>query len=167
MKSILVSRQTCSKISERLGCQEFMLLGKGLSTFENVPASVTAAVFESLIAGVYLDGGLEQARNLIEGFMEDEIELIVRQEQGRNFKSQLQHLSQKNFAETPVYRLLDQKGPDHSKCFQVAAVIGEQVYVAAWGSTKKEAEQHAAAAAYQALEASPEVDPDADAVSNA
>lgn len=144
IKSILVSRRTCAKISENLGCQEFMLLGKGLSTFSTVPTSVTAAVFESLIAGVYLDGGLEPARAMIERFMEEEIELTVQQRQGRNFKSLLQHLAQKTFGETPVYRLLDQKGPDHSKCFYVSAVIGEQSFTPAWGSTKKDAEQRAA-----------------------
>jgi len=144
IKSILVSRRTCAKISEKLGCQDFMLLGKGLSTFNSVPPSVTAAVFESLIAGVYLDGGLVPARAMIERFMEEEIELTVQQRQGRNFKSQLQHLAQKTFGETPVYRLIDQKGPDHSKCFLVAAVIGETNYTSAWGPTKKEAEQRAA-----------------------
>jgi len=144
IKSILVSRRTCAKISEKLGCHEFMLLGKGLSTFNSVPPSVTAAVFESLIAGVYLDGGLEPARTMIERFMEEEIELTVQQRQGRNYKSQLQHLAQKTFGETPVYRLLDQKGPDHSKCFYVSAVIGDQDYLPAWGSTKKDAEQRAA-----------------------
>jgi ribonuclease-3 len=144
IKSILVSRRTCAKISEKLGCQEFMLLGKGLSTFNSIPPSVTAAVFESLIAGVYLDGGIEPARILIERFMEEEIELTVQHRQGRNFKSLLQHLSQKTYGETPVYRLLDQKGPDHSKCFHVSAVIGDQAFPPAWGSTKKEAEQHAA-----------------------
>ncbi len=144
IKSILVSRRTCAKISEKLGCHEFMLLGKGLSVYNSIPPSVLAAVFESLIAGVYLDGGLEPVRGMIERFMEEEIQLTVQQRQGRNYKSQLQHLAQKNFGETPVYRLVDQKGPDHSKCFNVTAVIGTETYAPAWGPTKKEAEQRAA-----------------------
>src|SRR3712207_8187090 len=50
----------------------------------------------------------------------------------------------RTFGETPVYRILDEKGPDHSKCFKVAAIIGAQTYPAAWGPNKKEAEQRAA-----------------------
>jgi ribonuclease III len=58
-------------------------------------------------------------------------------------------------------------GPEHDKEFTARAVLGGVDYGEGTGRTKKEAEQHAAAAAYQALEASPAVDPDADAVSNA
>ena len=45
---------------------------------------------------------------------------------------------------TPTYPLLDEKGPDHSKCFQVAAQVGSKRYAPAWGRNKKEAEQRAA-----------------------
>ena len=144
IKSILVSRTTCAKVSHALGCHLFLQLGKGLSANDTVPMSVTAAVFESLIAGVYLDGGLEAARSLIERVMEPELELTMQLEHGRNFKSLLQQHSQKSFGATPIYKLLDEKGPDHLKCFKVAAVIGNQCYQAAWGPNKKEAEQRAA-----------------------
>jgi ribonuclease-3 len=152
IKSILVSRTTCAKISETLGCETFLLLGKGLSTHEKIPASVIAAVFESLIAGVYLDGGLEAARTLIERLMEPELELTVQLEHGRNFKSLLQQHAQKISGTTPIYRLLDEKGPDHSKCFKVAAIIGLEAYPAAWGPNKKEAEQRAAHNALHVLQ---------------
>jgi len=144
IKSILVSRTTCAKVSMELGFDRYLLLGKGLSTHDRVPMSVTAAVFESLIAGVYLDGGLEAARTLIERIMEPELEQTIQLEHGRNFKSLLQQHAQKSFGTTPVYKLLDEKGPDHSKCFKVAAVIGSHAYPAAWGPNKKEAEQRAA-----------------------
>ena len=49
-----------------------------------------------------------------------------------------------NYGETPQYELLDEKGPDHSKCFKIAAVIGKYRHAAAWGRNKKEAEQKAA-----------------------
>src|SRR5262245_26924508 len=62
IKSIVVSRTTCAKISEALSLPKFLLLGKGLSIHENVPMSVAAAVFESLVAGIYLDGGLAPAQ---------------------------------------------------------------------------------------------------------
>ncbi|MFO1022214.1 MAG: ribonuclease III [Planctomycetales bacterium] len=152
IKSILVSRQTCARISLAMGCHEFLLVGKGLSTNESVPSSVVAAVLESLIAGVYMDGGLEAARRLIEEVMTTELELTIQHEQGKNYKSQLQQVAQRQFGETPLYRLLDEKGPDHSKCFKIAAMIGSLSYPAAWGPTKKEAEQRAAQNALSELQ---------------
>jgi ribonuclease III len=144
MKSALVSRHTCAVISERLGLEQFLLLGKGLTTHRRLPRSIVAAALESLVAGVYLDGGLEAARRFVAGFMEPEIEQIGDLEQGRNFKSVLQQMAQKSYGETPVYQVLDEKGPDHSKCFKVSAVIGSHAYPAAWGPSKKSAEQRAA-----------------------
>ena len=144
MKSALVSRHTCAAISERLGLEAFLFLGKGLTTHRRLPGSILAAALESLIAGVYLDGGLEAARRFIAGFMEPEVEKLGALDEGRNFKSLLQQMAQKSFGETPVYRVLDEKGPDHSKCFKIAAVIGSRAFPAAWGPSKKSAEQRAA-----------------------
>ena len=155
IKSIVVSRTTCAKISETLSLPKFLVLGKGLSINETVPMSVAAAVFESLTAGVYLDGGLESARRLIERLLGPEIELAGGVEHGRNYKSLLQQYAQKMFGATPVYRLLDEKGPDHSKCFKVAALIGQQTYLPAWGANKKAAEQQAAQNALYELEGKP------------
>ena len=155
IKSIVVSRTTCAKISETLSLPRFLVLGKGLSINETVPMSVAAAVFESLTAGVYLDGGLDPVRRMIERLMGPEIELAGGVEHGRNYKSLLQQYAQKMFGATPVYRLLDEKGPDHSKCFKVAALIGQQTYHPAWGANKKAAEQRAAQNALYELEGKP------------
>src|SRR5262249_36135650 len=155
IKSIVVSRTTCARISETLGLPGFLLLGKGLSVNEAVPMSVAAAVFESLIAGVYLDGGLPAARQLVERMMAPQIELAGGGDPGRNHKSPLHQYGQKMFGETPVSRLLDEKGPDHSKCFKVAALIGQQTYHPAWGANKKAAEQRAAQNALYELEGKP------------
>ncbi len=155
IKSIVVSRSTCAKISETLGLPKSLLLGKGLSVNDTVPMSVAAAVFESLVAGVYLDGGLEAVRQVIMRVMGPEIELAGGVEHGRNYKSLLQQYSQKMFGETPIYRLLDEKGPDHSKCFKVSAVIGQQAYHPAWGANKKAAEQRAAQNGLYELEGKP------------
>ena len=72
------------------------------------------------------------------------IDEVVECAHGGNFKSLLQQEAQREFNATPQYHLLDEKGPDHSKCFKIAAVIGRDRYAAAWGRNKKEAEQKAA-----------------------
>lgn len=152
IKSIVVSRNTCAKVSEALNLQQFLALGKGLSVHDSVPLSVAAAVIESLVAGVYLDGGMEAASALVQRVLGPEIELASGVEHGKNYKSLLQQFSQKMFGATPIYNLLDEKGPDHSKCFKVSAMIGSQAYSPAWGPNKKAAEQHAAQNALFELE---------------
>ena len=148
IKSILVSRSTCAVFSRRLGLDRLLIVGKGLGSHDRIPTSILGAVFEALVAGVYLDGGLEAARTMIERLVEEELDRAAARDRGVNFKSLLQHFAQKRFGDTPLYRLLDEQGPDHSKCFHIAAVIGETVFPAAWGASKKEAEQ---AAAHNAL----------------
>lgn len=144
LKSVVVSRQTCAKISEALGMQEFLVLGKGMTTAPTVPPSLLADVFESLVAAIYLDGGDAASREFIVRYMGPEIELAAAGELGGNYKSLLQQLSQRENGLTPTYMLLDEKGPDHSKCFKVAAQVGRTRYHPAWGPNKKEAEQRAA-----------------------
>ena len=72
-----------------------------------------------------------------------------------NFKSVLQHLAQRQYNTTPTYQLLDEKGPDHSKCFKISARIGRDRYQPAWGRNKKEAEQRAARNALSELNGEP------------
>ncbi|HTM55655.1 MAG TPA: ribonuclease III [Pirellulales bacterium] len=144
IKSVVVSRQTCAKISEALGLQEFLILGKGMSSHPSVPPSLLADVFESLAAAIYLDGGDPAAREFIQRFIGPEIELAATGELGGNYKSLLQQLAQRENGSTPTYQLLDEKGPDHSKCFKISAQIGRSQFQPAWGRNKKEAEQRAA-----------------------
>jgi ribonuclease-3 len=144
IKSVVVSRQTCTKISQNLGMQEFLILGKGMTTHPTIPPSLLADVFESLVAAIYLDGSHEAVKKFIIEFVEPEIELVVGGESGYNYKSLLQQLAQRDHGITPTYQLLDEKGPDHSKCFKIAAQIGASQYQPAWGRNKKEAEQRAA-----------------------
>lgn len=144
IKSVVVSRQTCAKISRRLGMQDLMFLGKGMSTHPSIPPSLLSNVFESLTAAIYIDGGIEAAREFIERFMGPEIKPAAEGQNGENFKSQLQQLAQRQFSTTPTYLLLDEKGPSHSKCFKIAAQVGSRRFQPAWGRNKKEAEQRAA-----------------------
>ena len=124
--------------------QEFLILGKGMTTFPSVPPSLLADVLESLVAAMYLDGGNEAVRVFLHRHMAPEIELAAGGEMGSNYKSMLQQLAQREHGTTPTYQLLDEKGPDHSKCFKIAAQVGSNRFEAAWGRNKKEAEQRAA-----------------------
>ena len=109
-------------------------------------------MFESLVAAVHLDGGNPAVQDFVRRHLAAEILDTVKSGSGDNYKSLLQQLAQREFNSTPTYRMLDQKGPDHNKCFQVAAQIGKRSFEPAWGPNKKEAEQRAAKNALEVLE---------------
>ena len=144
IKSVVVSRRTCAQISKQLKLDRFVIMGKGMSGNLNVPQSIFADLFESVIGAIFLDGGLEPAKEFILGQLGPEIDSVAENSHRGNYKSLLQQVAQREFGATPLYLLLDEKGPDHSKCFKVGAQIARQIYPAAWGRNKKEAEQKAA-----------------------
>src|SRR5215471_8748515 len=144
IKSVVVSRRTCARISRLLHLGDYLFLGKGMNVHTDVPASLQADVFESVVGAIFLDGGLEPAKIFILKCLAPEIEHVAEGAHGGNHKSLLQQVAQREFNATPQYHLLDEKGPDHSKCFKIAAVIGRHTYAGAWGRNKKEAEQRAA-----------------------
>ncbi len=157
IKSAVVSRRTCAQFSTELNLGEFLFLGRGMhvSNPQTVPHSMLADVYESLVAAIYLDGGLEAARTFILRQLGPEIEAAAESNASGNFKSLLQQVAQRTFNATPQYVLLDEKGPDHSKCFKIAAVIGRYTHAGAWGRTKKEAEQRAAMNALAQIQGEP------------
>ena len=144
IKSVVVSRETCSRISAQLRLVDFLIVGKGLSAGRPVPQSVLSDLFESLVAAIYLDGGIEAVRPLVERFVVPEIEQVASGAQGSNHKSLLQQVAQRDYGLTPTYEVVEESGPDHSKSFRVSAQIGGRSYPPAWGRNKKEAEQRAA-----------------------
>lgn len=155
IKSVVVSRKTCARLSEDLGLDEYLILGKGMGGGEHTPPSALADLFESLIGAIFVDGGMVAAARFIVRHMDPEIDAAVEGQNGVNYKSNLQQAAQRDVGETPTYLLLDEKGPDHSKCFKIAAQIGSTRYPPAWGRNKKEAEQRAALNAISQLAGSP------------
>ena len=144
IKSVVVSRETCAKASQELQLENCLFLGKGMTAQSTLPKSLLSDVFESLVAAIYLDGGFDAAREFIEVHLFPYIQPVADGDAGGNFKSELQHYAQRVFGRTPTYSMLDQQGPDHEKSFQISACIGDQSFAAAWGRSKKTAEQNAA-----------------------
>ena len=148
IKSRLVSRKTCAELANQLGLTDFIQVGKGMARTRAMGGSITAGTLEAIIAAIYLDGGLEAAADFILKMFGPLIDKADADEHQENFKSFLQQYVQRAFNLTPDYELLDEKGPDHNKCFETAVVIEERRFPSAWGMTKKDAEQKAA---YNAL----------------
>lgn len=155
IKSVVVSRAACGRLSRRLQLERFLLVGKGVAVQRRVPNSILAALLEALIGAVYLDGGFEAAREMVLRLVDGEIERAAESLTGVNYKSLLQQHAQRDLGKVPTYAVLDEQGPDHSKCFHVAAVIGSHRFPPAWGPSKKEAEQRAARNALAELDGEP------------
>jgi ribonuclease-3 len=151
IKSAVVSRRTCAEVSNETGLTDLLIIGKGISSREEMPSSLAAAVYESIVAAIYLDGGFDRVKEYVLRTMSPKIDSIASNTHQQNFKAVLQQHAQKILGAPPVYELLDEKGPDHSKCFEVCVVIESRRFSSAWGPNKKMAEQKAALLALEEL----------------
>jgi ribonuclease-3 len=148
MKSMLVSRGTCARVARRMGLPAFLKVGKGMVSNKALPMSLAAGLLEAVIAAIHIDGGFDAARDFILRNFRALVEQVNEEEAHGNYKSLLQQYAQEQFSAAPIYVLLDEKGPDHNKCFESEVVVDQQHFPSAWGANKKEAEQKAA---YNAL----------------
>jgi ribonuclease-3 len=155
IKSSVVSRRSCGKVACELGLDTCLIVGKGVMKSRSFPRSLVSDVFESVVAAIFLDGGLDMVRPRLRKWLAGEVSAAVEDQNSGNYKSTLQQYAQRECASTPVYKLISESGPDHRKRFQVAAVINNEQYHPAWGNNKKDAEQHAAANALAILHREP------------
>ncbi|MDX2200879.1 MAG: ribonuclease III [Phycisphaerae bacterium] len=151
IKSAVVSRASCARVGRRLALGDALSVGQGMYGHPELPASIIAGTFEAVVAAVFIDGGYDIATSFVLRVMAEELREAIESQHHSNFKSQLQQHAQREFNLTPRYELLDEKGPDHAKCFEVAVSLGDRRFSGAWGPNKKEAEQKAARRALQEM----------------
>lgn len=155
LRSRLVDASSCALFLQKLGLAESILLGRGERMSEgHAKASIKADVFEALIAAIYLDGGQQVVKSFLLCHFEEEIEKVIGSPP-RNYKAELQDYSQKKFQRGPVYKVVDETGPDHAKVFHVLVSVNENELGIGMGASKKEAEQRAAFAALSKLDIPP------------
>jgi ribonuclease-3 len=153
IKAALVSTTTLARQAERLMLGEHLLLGRGEEkTGGRRKQALLADGYEALLAAIYLDGGVEQAR----AFIVREFTPLVEEVRehglvGHDHKSALQEYLQSRDESLPEYRIAGTIGPDHRKLFQVEVVVRGEALASATGASKKEAEQEAARLALQRL----------------
>lgn len=144
VKSLTVSRDTCARIGRQIGLAEWLAVGKGMQVGDDAPSSLSAAALEAVIAAIYLDGGFPAAQKFLAPLIEPLIQQAADSGHQHNFKSYLQQHAQQTVGTTPQYRVLDEQGPDHAKCFKVCVDLAGRRFEACWGQSKKRAEQLAA-----------------------
>jgi ribonuclease III len=151
IKSLAVSRTICAKIAIEIGLDQLIIVGKGMKSQPKLPQSLAAAVLESVIAAIYLDGGMEHVRGFLEPLLDPLLDEAVSSGHQHNFKSVLQQHAQKEMGASPSYRILNEKGPDHAKAFHIAVELDGERYEPCWGKSKKAAEQLAALTALKSI----------------
>ena len=151
IKSLTVSRKICAQIAIETGLDKLILVGKGMLTQAELPSSLAAAVLESVIAALYIDGGMEVVRKFLEPLIDPMLEAAVESGHQHNFKSMLQQHAQKAFGVSPNYRVIEEEGPDHAKNFHIVVELNGERYEPCEGQSKKAAEQGAAEIALTVL----------------
>ena len=153
-RSHLVRRSPLANVSRRLGLGPMLLVGKGVeASGGRWQESVLAAVFEAVVAAVYLDQGAQAARDFVLRTMASELSEVGRTGTPQeNPKTRLQEYLQGRGGPIPTYRLVGSDGPDHGPMFTVEVLVDGEVAGEGRGGRKAEAEGEAARIALERLE---------------
>ncbi|MBI5147996.1 MAG: ribonuclease III [Parcubacteria group bacterium] len=151
LRAALVNYVTLAKTAGDIGLQDFILMSRGeMKDTGRAREVILANAIEALIGAVYLDGGFEEAAKIIERFLLPRLPEIVEQRLYRDPKSRLQEIAQEKKKVTPVYKLLEEWGPDHKKIFKMGVYFGEELVAQGEGYSKQDAEVEAAKSAIKA-----------------
>ncbi len=151
LRAELVCEQALHKVALELGIAPHMRLGRGEEiTGGRQRASVLADMVEAIIAALYLDNGLDEARRFVLGKVLRDAELSETH-RSKDYKTELQELVQRQPNRHIAYELVGESGPDHNKTFTFRVTIDGEAAGEGSGRSKKEAEQMAARCALEAL----------------
>ena len=152
VRATVVCEKSLYKVAKKHNFSDFLYLGKSerLSGGENRPAILADSV-EAIIAAIYLDGGLEEARRFIEENLKDEIEIASKHVGQMDYKTVLQEKLQEHGEVKIVYTIINEKGPDHDKIFEAEVECNGKQLAVGTGKSKKQAEMQAAKKALESL----------------
>jgi len=155
IRASLVCRDTLAELASSLKLGDWLLLGRGEEASEGrAKASNLANTMEALIGALYLDQGLAKARRFILRQLKPELVKIKDGKTTPNYKALVQEFIQGQKRPTPVYRLVEAIGPDHSKQFTAEILVEGEALGRGIGKSKKTAESRAARAAWEKLRCS-------------
>lgn len=155
-RAMMVSKQPLLESVKKLGLIEFVLLGRGQGKSANQDEKLYSSIYEALVAGIYLDGGIRPATKFIKNTIIADYELKKKQEQKSkkiktDEKNLFQEYVQKYKLGSITYQMLWKKGPDHMPEFRVAALLNGTRIAEGTGKSKKFAEADAARIALQKI----------------
>ena len=152
VRAQVVCEQSLYKVAKTHNFSDFLFLGKSekMSGGEVKPAILADSV-EAVIAAMYLDGGLEPAKEFIVNNLKDEIENASQNVGQKDYKTVLQEILQKHGDVDIHYKIIKETGPDHNKKFEAEVIYNKKVLAVGKGKSKKLAEMEAAKYAIEAI----------------
>ncbi len=152
-RSSLVRTESIGEAGERLGYEPLLRMSRGEKNGSTrARQQILANAFEAVIGAIYLERGYDDAAAFIHKYITSKLDTILESGSWRDPKSHLQEVSQRLDNHTPVYRVMEEVGPDHDKVFTLGAYVGDKLMGRGTGPSKQAAQQEAARAALQAYE---------------
>lgn len=151
-RASLVNAQMLAMIAEQLGVDEYLYLSRGEAKEAKTKArqTILANCIEAIIGAVYLDKGYDVAATFIHKEVISKLPHILKYRLYLDPKSRFQEIAQEETGITPVYKVLQESGPDHLKEFVIGVCLGEEKIAEGTGTSKQEAQMRAAEAGIQA-----------------
>ncbi|MDD5043855.1 MAG: ribonuclease III [Patescibacteria group bacterium] len=150
-RASLVNAKMLSEIARELDLEDYLYLSRGEAKDRSSKARqfILADALEALVGAIYLDQGMKKAKEFLKKHLLGKLSYILEHKLYLDPKSKFQELSQEKFGITPVYKVLEESGPDHDKRFVVGVYLGKEKIAAGEGSSKQEAQIEAAARALE------------------
>jgi len=149
-RAALVNSDTCSRVAYALHFNDYLLLSKGeAKDMGRARQYILADTLEAVIGAIYIDQGYACARDFISTHLSPLIDEIVEQGSWIDAKSKFQEEAQEHEGITPIYKTLEESGPDHDKYFEVGVYLDDTLVATGTGNAKQEAQQQAAKRALQ------------------
>jgi len=152
LRAAVVCESALCEIAKEIGIRHEIRLGHGEETSGGRKRpSILADATEALLGAIYIDGGIQPARDFVLRFIPHKIDVVLAGGSFKDYKTMLQEIVQKNKQETLEYRLAGQSGPDHNKRFTMELWLNANMFASGTGHSKKEAEQLAARKALELM----------------
>ena len=145
-RASLVNARMCAAVAREISLEKYLYLSKGEQKDTNIKARnyILANTIEALIGAIYLDQGYKAAEKFVHRYIISKLPYILENKLYLDPKTHFQELTQEKEGITPVYKVLEESGPDHNKIFKVGVYLGDRLVGMGEGSSKQEAQMAAA-----------------------
>lgn len=153
MRAAVVGEENLAQLARGLQIGDCLLIGRGEENAgSRTKESFLADAFEAVVAAIYLDSDFNNAKDIIKIIIEPLLKDDTLSSEYFDYKTALQELCQKKYKTVPIYVVVDSKGPEHAKIFEVRVVVVNKLTEYGSGKSKKEAEKQAAQKAWEILQ---------------
>ncbi len=144
-RAALVNADSLAHVARQLDFNDFLLLSRGEAKDTGKARNfILANAFEAFVGALYLDLGYPACQKFIKQHLLVKLTEIIKNKLFKDSKSHFQEKAQEKVGITPTYKVTYETGPDHAKFFEVGVFLGEELIAKGQGSSKQEAEEHAA-----------------------